>query len=293
MRNMKTLLRLLGSVSLSTVVASSVVACATKTPPEEHVDAARLLGWYDAKGNSLINQKLNYDDTVDIKKYSIIVDSSLITVTSLFKSKLLVTNDTTGSKKYKAINTDAAKLLKELGFTSGNEKKDYSSEEVTAISSLSAVVKTNNPGKIVKSDTTDFKAVGGTCQIEVKNNTVLKTFNIKTRESDLAVPKIVSEIIQKSLNAWNITFAGTLAYKQNQPVITQLPWNSDADGQKAEKQFNSLLKILGFDTPDLLWSSDNQGKQKITTYTSASAFLTIKISEIKVWDTVDCGRPDA
>lgn len=61
MRSMKTLLRLLGAVSLTTVAASSVVACGSKAP-EIHVDVAKLLDWYDAQGKSKINQKLNKDD---------------------------------------------------------------------------------------------------------------------------------------------------------------------------------------------------------------------------------------
>ncbi|WP_210371071.1 lipoprotein, partial [Borreliella garinii] len=40
MRSMKTLLRLLGAVSLTTVAASSVVACGSKAP-EIHDDVAK------------------------------------------------------------------------------------------------------------------------------------------------------------------------------------------------------------------------------------------------------------
>ncbi|WP_395473128.1 hypothetical protein [Spiroplasma endosymbiont of Nomada rufipes] len=296
MRNIKTLLKLLGAVSLSTVAASSVVACGAKTP-ESHADIAKLLGWYDTDGKSLIVQKLNYDSTVRKEKYSIIADDSLIKPTALFKTKLLVQGSVVG--KFKAKNVESAKLLYDLGFKSGNESQDYSDTDVTSITSLSAVLQNNNSGKIEKKDTTDFKVASGTCQIEVKsNNTVLKKINIKTKESDLLVPSVVSQMIQKSSSAWNITFEGTSAYKQNQPVIKQLPWNSDTDGQKAKKQFKSLCKLLGLvKNSDILvhlsWSSDSQGKQIINTYTNAPAFLTIMFGDIKVWGPVNCGTPPA
>lgn len=291
MRNMKVLLKLLGAVSLSTIASSSVIACCTKIP-ESSFDIAKLLGWSDTDGKSLINQKLNYDNTANKEKYSIIVDDSLIRPTALFKTKLLIQGSVLG--KFKAKDGQSAKLLLDLGFKSGNKNKDYSDADVTSITSLSAVIKTNNPGKIKKNGITDFKITGGTCQIEIKNNdTLLKTFSIKTKESNLLVPDAVNKIIQKSSNSWNITFAQTAAYKENQSVITQLPWNTDSDGQKAQKQFNELLKILNLSNYTLLWSLDSDKDQTITTYTNVKTLLTIEFSEIKVWGPNVCGIPSS
>lgn len=66
MRSMKTLLRLLGAVSLSTVAASSVVACGDK-PKDKAKDfdakVSQNLGLTDADGKGLISPTMNFDDT--------------------------------------------------------------------------------------------------------------------------------------------------------------------------------------------------------------------------------------
>lgn len=58
MRSMKTLLRLLGAVSLTTVAASSVVACGKDKVKNMDTQVQKDFGFLDADGKSTIKVKL-------------------------------------------------------------------------------------------------------------------------------------------------------------------------------------------------------------------------------------------
>lgn len=286
MRSMKTLLRLLGAVSLTTVAASSVVACGSKAP-EIHVNVAKLLDWYDAQGKSLISQKLNKDDTVGQEKYSIIADDSLIKLPELFKTKLLIQGSAAG--KFKAKNTEATKFLSDLGFKSGSESKDYSTDDVTKITALIAKVTSSTSGKIEENGTSDFKVGDGTCQVDIMNKVgndakVVKSYTIKTIKNDtLKVPFVVSSIVKTE----NLNFTKEKGYVQGGKVLTSLPWKDDKSVEK--NLYDSLVKLFGKES--LNWTSDSVGQTPITTFpTSGKAYLTIKFWNIKVSANLDCGN---
>lgn len=285
MRSMKTLLRLLGAVSLTTVAASSVVACGSKAP-DLHVDVAKLLDWYDVQGKSKINQQLTKDDTPGKEKYSIIADDSLIKPTELFKNKLLIQGFAVG--KFKAKNTEATKFLSDLGFKSGSESKDYSTDDVAKITALIAKVTSSTPGKIEENGTTDFKVSDGTCQVDIMDKTgdsakVIKSYTIKTLKNDtLRVPNTVTKIVKTT----NLDLTKEKGYVQGGKVITSLPWKNDKSAEK--NLYDSLFKLFGKES--LIWTSDQAGQTVITTYpTSGSAYLIVKFGNIKVSPNLDCG----
>jgi len=292
MRSMKTLLRLLGAVSLTTVAASSVVACGTQTKaPTLDGKYAALLGWYSDENKSLINQKLKKDEsTAGQEKYSIIADNSLIWTAEFFKTKLLTTKEVTEPQKYRAKDADAAAFLKDLGFNSGNESKDYSTNEITKITALSAKVTSSTPGKIEENGTNDFKVSDGTCQVDIMDKAgegakVVKSYTIKTLKNDtLEVPTAVSSIV---VTTENLDFTKEKGYVQGGKVLTSLPWKTNKSVEK--NQYNSLVKLFGKES--LNWTSDNAGKTPIITYpTSGSAYLTIKFGNIKVLTNLNCGN---
>lgn len=287
MRSMKTLLRLLGAVSLTTVAASSVVACGSKAP-EIHVDVAKLLDWYDAQGKSKINQKLNKDDTVGQEKYSIIADDSLIKLPELFKTKLLIQGS--AADKFKAKNTEATKLLSDLGFKSGSESKDYSTDDVTKITALIAKVTSSTPGKI-KENTgkTDFNVENGTCQVDIMDKSgndakVVKSYTIKTIETNNL--GISSESIS-IVTLVNLDFIKDKGYVQGGTVLTTLPWKSDKSAEK--KLYDSLVNLIG--SQKLVWSTNAAGTEIINTYpASGKAYLTVRFGDVKVSRHLDCGN---
>ncbi|WP_342219281.1 hypothetical protein [Spiroplasma endosymbiont of Amphimallon solstitiale] len=170
MRNMKTLLRLMGAAALTTVAASSVVACGTQTKaPTLDGKYAKLLGWYSDENTSTINQELKKDETAGKENYSIAIvatDNTKITATK-FNEKLLKAGTGTDSDKFQAVSDDAAAFLKDLGFTR-DSKKFYSADDVKKITALSAKVESTESGKIeANSGKTDFNVAAGTCQINI------------------------------------------------------------------------------------------------------------------------------
>lgn len=289
MRSMKTLLRLMGGAALTTVAASSVVACGTQTKaPALNGKYAALLGWYSDENTSTINQKLKNDESAaGQEKYSIIADDSLIKPTELFKTKLLIQGS--DASKFKAKNPEATKFLSELGFKSGSENKDYSTDDVTKITELIAKVTSSTSGKIEENGTSDFKVGDGTSQVDImykvgNDAKVVKSYTIKTIKNDtLGVPTEVSSVVTIA----NLDLTKAKGYVQSGTVLTTLPW---ADGKTKEKNlYDSLVKLFGKES--LNWTSDSDMQMPITTYpTIGNAYLTIKFGNIKVLTNLDCGN---
>lgn len=287
MRSMKTLLRLLGAVSLTTVAASSVVACGSEPEPELNVDVAKLLNWYDAQGSTLIRQIIGYNNS---KVLSIIADDTLIKPTELFKNKLLIEGSAAG--KFKAKNSEATKLLSELGFKSGSDSKDYSDADVASITKLIAKVTNNNPGKIQESGTTDFKVSDGISQVNIMdkdedNAKILKSYTIKTLKNDtLNLPSLMSIVVKTT----TLDLSKEKGYVQGGNVLTSLPWKKD-DMKKIYGDYVNCFKSF---KEELIWTSDSVGQNPITTYpTTGNAYLTIKFGNVKVINVLDCGEPYA
>ncbi|WP_342253312.1 hypothetical protein [Spiroplasma endosymbiont of Zeiraphera isertana] len=126
MKKFKKILATTATVGISTTATLSTVACDNYSLPQLDSKYAQLLGWYDTDGKSLILQKLNYDNTSDSEKYSVIADDHLMKINDLFKNKLLRTG--APPHKYRAENANAAHFLKDLGFKTGDEIGVYSDE---------------------------------------------------------------------------------------------------------------------------------------------------------------------
>ncbi|BET39582.1 hypothetical protein [Spiroplasma ixodetis] len=287
MRSMKTLLRLLGAVSLTTVAASSVVACGTEPEPKINVDVAKLLNWYDAQGNTLIKQIIGYNNS---KVLSIIADNSKINTANLFKDKLLIQGS--AADKFKAKNSEATKLLSEFGFKTGSDSKDYSDADVASITKLIAKVTNNNPGKIEESGTTDFKVSDGISQVNIMdkdedNAKILKSYTIKTLKNDtLSLPILMSNVV----NTTTLDLSKEKGYVQGGNVLTSLPWKKD-DMKKSYGDYVNCFKSF---KEELIWTSDSFGQKPITTYpTTGNAYLTIKFGNVKVINVLACGEPYA
>ncbi|WJG71368.1 hypothetical protein [Spiroplasma ixodetis] len=291
MRSMKTLLRLLGAVSLTTVAASSVVACGSKAP-EIHVDVAKELDWYDAQGKSKIKQKLNRDDTVGKEKYSIIADDSLIKPTELFKTKLLIQGSTVG--KFKAKNTEATKFLSDLGFKSGSESKDYSTDDVAKITALIAKVTSSTPGKIEENGTTDFKVSDGNCQVDIMDKVgdgakVVKSYTIKTLKNDtldINATVITNLIVNKN----GLKLTDSEGFKQGQPISSfKLKIKSDIK----QKQFDSLIILLNTNVNTKFFSAVTGGTEVTGNFSTTKVFLEIHFGNVVLSSRIDCGIPNA
>ncbi|MBP1527428.1 MAG: hypothetical protein H9Q66_05875 [Spiroplasma ixodetis] len=296
MRNMKTLLRLMGAAALTTVAASSVVACGTQTKaPSLNGKYATLLGWYSNENTSLINQELKKDDTAGKESYSISVpaaDNTKITATK-FNEKLLKAGTGADSDKFQAISDDAAAFLKDLGFTP-DSKKFYSADDVKKITALSAKVESTEAGKIEAAGTTDFKVEAGTCQINIMDKATgddaksVKKYTINTLKKDaLGVPAAVYTLVE--LAKLDLTKAN--GFEQGKDVLKSLPWK--AANSKEKNLYNSLVNLFSKDKVSLVWTSDDQGQTVVPKYTDQKVYLTVKFGEVKVTNTLDFGTPQA
>ncbi|WP_338973373.1 hypothetical protein [Spiroplasma endosymbiont of Tricholauxania praeusta] len=297
MRNMKTLLRLMGAAALTTVAASSVVACGTQTKaPALNGKYAALLGWYSDENTSTINQELKKDDTAGKESYSISVlaaDSTKITATK-FNEKLLKAGDGADVDKFKAKDADAAAFLKDLGFTSGSTTAFYKAEEVTSITALSAKVESTEAGKIEAVGTTDFKVAAGTCQINIMDKATgddaksVKKYTISTLKKDtLGVPAQVDTLVQSA----KLDLTKANGFEQGKDVLKSLPWKTE--NSKEKNLYNSLVNLFSKDKVSLVWTSDDQGQTVIPKYTAQKVYLTVKFGEVKVTNTLDFGTPQA
>ncbi|WP_342254692.1 hypothetical protein [Spiroplasma endosymbiont of Zeiraphera isertana] len=282
MRNMKTLLRLMGAAALTTVAASSVVACGTQTKaPALNGKYAALLGWYSDENISLINQELKKNYTTGKEKYSIEADDTKITATK-FNGKLLKAGTGTDSDKSQAFSDDAAAFLKDLGFTP-DSKKFYSADDVKKITALSAKVESTEVCKIEAAGTTDFKVEAGTCQINIMDKATgddaksVKKYTINTLKKDaLGVPAEVAAILIKT----NLALTKDNNFKKDGDVLTSLPW---ADGKTKEKNlYDSLVKLIG--GQKLVWSTTDGGTaiNKYPNDTTTDVFLRVMFGEVKV-----------
>ncbi|WP_252320097.1 hypothetical protein [Spiroplasma endosymbiont of Lariophagus distinguendus] len=296
MRNMKTLLRLMGAAALTTVAASSVVACRTQTKaPALNGKYATLLGWYSNENTSLINQELKKDDTAGKESYSISVpaaDNTKITATK-FNEKLLKAGTGADSDKFQAVSDDAAAFLKDLGFTP-DSKKFYSADDVKKITALSAKVESTEAGKIEAAGTTDFKVEAGTCQINIMDKATgddaksVKKYTINTLKKDaLGVPAAVYTLVE--LAKLDLTKAN--GFEQGKDVLKSLPWK--AANSKEKNLYNSLVNLFSKDKVSLVWTSDDQGQTVVPKYTDQKVYLTVKFGEVKVTNTLDFGTPQA
>ncbi len=296
MRNMKTLLRLMGAAALTTVAASSVVACGTQTKaPSLNGKYATLLGWYSNENTSLINQELKKDDTAGKESYSISVpaaDNTKITATK-FNEKLLKAGTGADSDKFQAVSDDAAAFLKDLGFTP-DSKKFYSADDVKKITALSAKVESTEAGKIEAAGTTDFKVEAGTCQINIMDKATgddaksVKKYTINTLKKDaLGVPAAVYTLVE--LAKLDLTKAN--GFEQGKDVLKSLPWK--AANSKEKNLYNSLVNLFSKDKVSLVWTSDDQGQTVVPKYTDQKVYLTVKFGEVKVTNTLDFGTPQA
>ncbi|TLF26226.1 MAG: hypothetical protein FCO83_01915, partial [Spiroplasma sp. WSS] len=101
MKSMKTLLRLLGAVSLTTVAASSVVACGGDKDKNMNTRVQKDFGFLDTNGNSLVKLKINVDSN---KKLATWKSDELVGITA---DKLL----NSGGASAKAKSADAANFL--------------------------------------------------------------------------------------------------------------------------------------------------------------------------------------
>ncbi|WP_338960214.1 MULTISPECIES: hypothetical protein [unclassified Spiroplasma] len=298
MRNMKTLLRLMGAAALTTVAASSVVACGTQTKaPALNGKYAKLLGWYSDENTSTINQELKKDESaVGKENYSIAIvatDSTKITTTK-FNEKLLKAGDGADANKFKAKDADAAVFLKDLGFTSGSTTAFYKVEEVTSITALSAKVESTEAGKIEAVGTTDFKVAAGTCQINIMDKATgddaksVKKYTISTLKKDtLGVPAQVDTLVQSA----KLDLTKANGFEQGKDVLKSLPWKTE--NSKEKNLYNSLVNLFSKDKVSLVWTSDAQGQTAILKYTAQKVYLTVKFGEVKVTNTLDFGTPQA
>lgn len=253
--------------------------------PELHVDVAKLLQWYDAQGNSLINQKLNKNDTDNKEKYSIIADNSKITIANLFKDKLLIQGSAAG--KFKAKNIEAAKFLSDLDFKSGSESKDYSDDEVTKITALSAKVNNNIPGKIEENGTTDFKVDAGICQVDIMDKNgqgakIVKSFTIKTLKNDtLGINKEV--ITNTIVNKNGLKLTNIEGFKQGHPIS-----NFKLKSKSKQKQFDSLVKLLNTNVTTKFFAADSGGTALTGNFPNSKVFLEINFGNVVLSSRIDC-----
>lgn len=296
MRNMKTLLRLMGAAALTTVAASSVIACGTQTKaPALNGKYATLLQWYSDENTSTIKQELKKDESVSGKEnYSIAIvaaDNTKITATK-FNEKLLKAGDGADSNKSQAVSDDAAAFLKDLGFTP-DSKKFYSTDDIKGITALSAKVESIEAGKIeANSGNTDFNVAAGTCQINIMDKATredaksVKKYTINTLKKDtLGVPTQVGTLVQSA----KLDLTKANGFEQGKDVLKSLPWKTD--NYKEKNLYNSLVNLFSKDKVSLVWTSDAQGQTAILKYAAQKVYLTVKFGEVKVTTTIDFGTP--
>ncbi|WP_342266277.1 hypothetical protein [Spiroplasma endosymbiont of Villa modesta] len=166
MRNIKTLLKLLGAVSLSTVAASSVVACGgganpNPTPTKEmDVQVKKDFGFLDTNANSLV--KLSIDINATSKLASWKSEQLAITATALLKGN-------TGEQKAKS--NDAANflvnVLKIEAKTGEGENRIF---EVKKTNEISINVQSYSPAISKKAGNADYVVTGGTLIFNFQKN---------------------------------------------------------------------------------------------------------------------------
>ena len=300
MRNMKTLLRLMGAAALTTVAASSVVACGTQTKaPALNGKYAALLGWYSDENTSTINQELKKDDTAGKESYSISVpaaDSTKITATK-FNEKLLKAGDGANVDKFKAKDADAAAFLKDLGFTSGSTTAFYKAEEVTSITALSAKVESTEAGKIEAVGTTDFKVLAGTCQINIMDKATgddaksVKKYTISTLKKDklnISTEVIGIDKLIKDKDSLELTDAQ--GFKQTKPVSS---FKLKIKNAVKQKQFDSLVKLLKINVTTKFFDNDSAGTEVTGNFPNKKVYLQISFGSVVLSSRIDCDTAPA
>lgn len=279
MRNIKTLLRLMGAVALTTVAASSVVACGTNA--KELVlngKYATLLDWYGADNKtSKIEQQLNKNEiTTGKEKYEVIADNTKITATN-FKTTLLKQEE----GKWIAKSDEAAAFLADLGFKKGSKTKEYG-DEVTAIEALKAKVTSSEAGKIEAiTGNTDFKVADGTCQVSIMDKATdgkaIRNYTITTLKKDsLAIPTAVVTLVVTE----NLDLTSRKGYKKDGNVLTSLPWISGKE--KEERLYNSLVELIG--GAKLEWYAVSIDGTTITKYPNdrVKTYLMVKSGDVNL-----------
>lgn len=272
MKKFKKILATTATMGISTTATLSTVACDNYSLPQLDSKYAQLLGWYDTDGNSLISQKLNYDNTSDSEKYLVIADDHLMKINSLF-SKLLRTG--APPHKYRAVNANAAHFLEDLGFKSGDEIGVYSDEEYAEIVSLTVSIKNTFPGEIKEKYTEDsFELEAGKCQIDIiKNNEILKSYIINTADNkDLDVSQEFRKILP-DLKLYNNVGVkkGSLA---SDFKLEFAPYK--------QKQWEALISLLNTKVYTFFYDAAKNGN-KITRFVNVQ----------RVWLQVDFGKVNA
>ncbi|WP_353307025.1 hypothetical protein [Spiroplasma ixodetis] len=286
----------MGAAALTTVAASSVVACGTQTKaPALNGKYETLVQWYSDENTSIIKQELKKDESVSGKEnYSIAIvaaDNTKITATK-FNEKLLKAGDGADSNKSQAVSNDAAAFLKDLGFTP-DSKKFYSADDVKGITALSAKVESIEAGKIeANSGNTDFNVAAGTCKINImdkatgKDAKSVKKYTINTLKKDtLGVPTQVGTLVQSA----KLDLTKANGFEQGKDVLKSLPWKTD--NSKEKNLYNYLVNLFSKDKVSLVWTSDAQGQTAIIKYAAQKVYLTVKFGELKVTTTIDFGTP--
>lgn len=286
MKTMKSMLKIISTVTLTSIATNTIVACDYNSPKANNLNCkyATLLGWYKEENTtSLIQQKLSYDN----EKYSVVAESSLITVPNLFKNKLLIQGST--SKTFKAKNENAATFLQELGYTSGNEYQDYSTYDVDKLVLLTAIVKSTNSGKIEENGENDFQIGDGSCQIDIisKNkdfNKVIQSYTINTNKNNkLDINSIISPII---VNKTGLKLTTKQGFKQNKPTNN---FKLKLTKSNNQKQFDALVKLLNANISIEFFTDPNNDTSKIDIFSNVEVYLEIHFDNVKTF-RIYCGK---
>ncbi|WP_425377025.1 hypothetical protein [Spiroplasma endosymbiont of Aleiodes alternator] len=299
MRNMKTLLRLMGGAALTTVAASSVVACGTQTKaPALNGKYATLLGWYSDENTSTINQELKKDDTAGKESYSIAVsaaDNTKITTTK-FNEKLLKAGTGTDSDKSQAVSDDSAAFLKDLGFTP-DSKKFYSAGDVKKITALSAKVESTEAGKVEAAGTTDFKFEAGTCQINIMYKATgddaksVKKYTINTLKKDAL--NISTEVIGTDkliTDKDSLELTDAQGFKRTKPVSS---FKLKIKNAVKQKQFDSLVKLLKINVTTKFFDNASAGTEVTGNFPNSKVYLQISFGSVVLSSRIDCDTAPA
>lgn len=198
MASMKTLLRLLGSGVLTTVAATSVVACGPNNPGTA-MDAkvSENFGFTDTAGKSLTVVSIKIDTATKAASW----DSTQLT--GITADKLLATTTPSGADKAVSVNAgDFLVNVFKLTVVAGTgADRTFNHADATPIIMS---VKTWSP-TIAKKGTDDYAVNGGTAVVQFKKGTdqlgVDYTLNILAKPNDGIVANKFPDLVKTDFDA--------------------------------------------------------------------------------------------
>lgn len=289
MKNMKKLLSVMAAFGFTTVAAVNVVACSNKqtTIAQINTEVANTLGLYD-NGKSKVGTTISFNSQNN---------NVLEFKTNTALAGTINFNNLLNSDK-KAKDEQSAAFLKELGFTSGDTTKAYSTDEQTKIGELKIFdSKSNINSSDIKANAanTDFQAPAGTGQIIIGTDISkpLKTYNINTIANDLTVPTIAQGILTNPTTILDLAASKFLQANKVSDFVGLVFKTSENAGLAASQKWTNLISFLNQGKMTFTFKDGSTDVPTDQNFPNKPITLSIAIGGVNIVKDIDMGTPAA